>query len=139
LRRIQLAEIHDQRWFPGPLRDLVTESLQSVLTLGHLYAPIVPLLWRTLEHAKAQYVVDLCSGAGGPWPCLHQLSGNDGRPPLHICLTDKYPNAPGLERAPAASHDDIQFHPAPVDATNIPAELRGLSDGFFLIPSFSAP
>jgi hypothetical protein len=66
----------------------------------------------------------------GPWPWLYLLSGNDGRPPLHICLTDKYPNAPALERVRVSSHGDIQFHPAPVDATNIPAELRGFRTVF---------
>ncbi len=125
MRRIQLAEIHDQPWFPKLLRDFVTDSLQSVFRLGNLYAPIIPRLRKALQQTGTERVVDLCSGAAGPWFWLHRAFDRQGETPLQICLTDKYPNAEAFERARIDSNGSIQFYKDPVDAAAIPAELKG--------------
>ncbi|MGH7672375.1 MAG: class I SAM-dependent methyltransferase [Gemmatimonadales bacterium] len=109
--RLHLLEIHDQPWCPRSLRDALTDFLQFALNLGRGYAAVAPVLRRAIARADADRIVDLCSGAGGPWRTL-------GREiPVPVLLTDKYPN-----RAPRGS---IPFHPEPVDATAVPADLRG--------------
>src|SRR5437660_10489129 len=70
MRRVQFIEIHDQPWFPSFLRDQVTDDLQVLLNVGKPYADIVPQLREGIERAGADRVLDLCSGAGAPWPWL---------------------------------------------------------------------
>ena len=125
MRRMQLIEIHDQPWFPGFLRDQVTDALGLLLHLGNFYQPIVGRLRRALEKSGAHQVLDLCSGAGGPWLWLYKAFDRQGSSAISICLTDKYPNVPALNRAKTASRNTVHFHPAPVDVSEIPPELNG--------------
>ena len=67
MNRIQFIEIQDQSWCPKAIRDALTETLQFTLNMGNQYAPAVQRLRTALERAGTKEVVDLCSGAGGPW------------------------------------------------------------------------
>lgn len=112
--RLHLFEIHDQPWCPGSLRDALTDFLQFTINLGRSYAAVAPLLRDAVARAGATRVVDLCSGAGGPWRTLrHEI-------PVPVVLTDKYPN-----RAPPPRVGSVRFHSVPVDATAVPPDLRG--------------
>jgi len=119
------GESNDQPWCPPLLRDCVTESLQAILNLGGFFTPILPRLRRAFEETRTHRIIDLCSGAGGPWLWMYQVFICDSGTPLAVCLTDKYPNARAFKRAVLVSGGNIQFHPEPVDATEIPAELKG--------------
>jgi hypothetical protein len=123
MRRMQLIEFHDQPWFPGFLRDQVTDVLQLILQLGNFYQPIVGRLRRVVENARAHQILDLCSGAGGPW--LYKDFDRQDSSSVPVCLTDKYPNASAFTRAQIASRNRILFHAAPVNATEVPPELDG--------------
>jgi hypothetical protein len=125
LRRMHLMEFHDQAWFPSSCRDAVTDTLESILGLENLYAPIVPHLGRALQKAKTHEIVDLCSGAGGPWKRILPVFEKQENSAVSIWLTDKYPNLVALSHTSNASQNKIGFHSDPVDATHIPAELRG--------------
>jgi len=122
---MQLIEIHDQTWFPRSFRDATTDTLQFILNLGNLYKPIVPRLRRAFEDTRTHQVVDLCSGGGGPWLRLHRVFEDEENFPVDICLTDKYPNIGAFEHARTASQNKINFHADPVDATQIPTQLKG--------------
>jgi hypothetical protein len=135
--RIQLIEIHDQPWFPSALRDQVTDALQLILHLGNFYQPIVDRLRRALQNSGTHQILDLCSGAGGPWLWLYKafdrstakapgkaLDGRESRT-VSVCLTDKYPNAPAFRQAQAATRSKIQFRAEPVDVTAVPPNLGG--------------
>ena len=82
------------------------------MNLAGAYDPVGPLLSRALARTKARRVVDLCSGAGGPWS---RLAGVVGVP---VLLTDLYPHRDG---APAG----LPLHPEPVDARAVPEQLDG--------------
>ncbi len=125
MRRMHLIEIHDQTWFPGSLRDAVTDTLQFILNLGNLYKPAVPRLRSAFEDAGTHRVLDLCSGAGGPWRRLYRVFEQEEHFPVDICLTDKYPNLEAFHHARIASQNKISFLANPVDATQIPVELKG--------------
>ncbi|HYT82344.1 MAG TPA: hypothetical protein VEK86_02755 [Gemmatimonadales bacterium] len=112
MARLQLIEIHDQPWCPPSLRDALTDFLGFVLRLGRSYAPIVPLLRDAVARAGATRIVDLCSGAGGPWPALRRDVS------VPVLLTDKYPNR-------QARTGSLPFHAEAVDATSVPRDLRG--------------
>ncbi len=125
MRRMQLIEILDQTWFPKSLRDATTDALQFIFNLGNLYKPIVPRLRRAFEDAGTHRVVDICSGGGGPWLRLYHVFEEEENFPVDICLTDKYPNIRAFEYARITSRGKIRFHAGPVEATQIPIELKG--------------
>ncbi len=134
MRRLQLIEFHEQAWFPSSLRDEITEALQFGFRILNAYSPIVPLLESALDATGSRSIVDLCSGAGGPWVDLArklksrtQPSGSEqALPDLQIWLTDKYPNLGAFHSLRAASANHINFYPDAVDAMRVPGELKGM-------------
>ncbi len=136
MRRIQFIEIHDQPWFPAFLRDDVIDALQFGLSLLRSYASIAPLLEGAIESSRSRFVVDMCSGGGGPWLYLsRKLSG--GAQAIRVCLTDKYPNIRAFQNLSAGSENRISFSPDSVDATNVPRELKGFRTMFTSFHHFS--
>jgi hypothetical protein len=129
LGRLHLIEIHDQQWFPGFLRDHVTDGLQFIFDLVNLYRPIAGRLRNALDQAGTHQVVDLCSGAGGPWPRLCEVFEQE-RVAVDVCLTDKHPNARAAKQTRDSGGCAIRFHAEPVDATHIPASLAGFRTMF---------
>jgi hypothetical protein len=122
--RLELREIHDHPAFPGPLRDLVTDGMQSLWEFGNTYKPILGRLLGGMERAGTREVLDLCSGGGGPWMRLAREPEMERSPPIAVRLTDKYPNRSAFERCGVISNL-LEFEASPVDATNIPAHLPG--------------
>jgi hypothetical protein len=127
--RLHLIEIQDQRWFPNFLRDHVTDGLQFIFDLVNLYRPIAGRLRNALDQAGTHHVVDLCSGAGGPWPRLCQVFEQE-RVAVDVSLTDKHPNARAAKQARDSGGCSIRFHAEPVDAIHIPVSLAGFRTMF---------
>ena len=125
MNRIEVSEIHEQLWFPKKLRDLVTDALQSILNFGNIYRPIAARLAQAIKASEANQVVDLCSGAGGPWTWLHRTIANQTDSKIGVCLTDKYPNVAAFQKAQQESGGAITFSAEPVDAIRIPAQIGG--------------
>jgi len=142
MRRVHFIEFHDQPWFPSALRDYVTDALQFGFNLVRVYAPIAPLLQGVLDSTGSRSIVDMCSGAGGPWLELRLDLGPDlsrrlesrkspgNAPALQICLTDKYPNLLAFQKVKAASEGRVTFYPGSVDAAKVPRELKGMRTMF---------
>jgi hypothetical protein len=128
--RLHLFEIHDQPWCPASLRDALTDNLQFFLTLGNHYAPLVPRLRRALARTGANRVVDLCSGAGGPWRRLADATDVD------VLLTDRFPNPDAWKRIQTITAGRVRGHAHPVDATAVPPELRGFLTLFTALHHF---
>ena len=116
--RLQLVEIHDLPWCPPSLRDALTDFLAFWLNLSRAYEPAGELLRRSVARARAGRIVDLCSGAGGPWS---RLARNVGVP---VILTDLYPH-----QGPRLS-GRLPVHPEPVDARAVPGALDGFRTVF---------
>ena len=127
--RLELQEIHDHPGFPGPLRDLVTDALQSLWNFGNTYKPILGRLLESMERAGASEALDLCSGGGGPWLRLAREPELAHEPSIAVRLTDKYPNRSAFERAGTTSNL-LAFELAPVDAAAIPERLGGFRTMF---------
>lgn len=141
MRRLQFIEIHEQPWFPSSIRDEITDALQFGFNLCNAYAPIAPLLQSALESTKSRTVVDMCSGGGGPWlelcRTLQYGKPRGDAPALQIWLTDKYPNPGAVQNVRRASANHITFYPGPVDAMNVPRELKGFRTMFTSFHHFS--
>jgi hypothetical protein len=124
-RKPLFFEIHEQPWFPRFLRDQTTDALQFVLEFGDIYKPIFPRLRSAFAETSSRTVVDLCSGAGGPWISLRARFEHEAGLPLDILLTDKFPHAGSVRDAGADGESRIHFHPDSVDATHVPENLKG--------------
>lgn len=116
--RLHLVEFHDLAWCPPSLRDALTDFLAFSLNLARAYDPAGPLLRRAVRRAGAHRIVDLCSGAGGPW---RRLAKDVGVP---VLLTDLYPHR-GANVA-----GQLPVHPEPVDARAVPEALDGFRTVF---------
>ena len=97
MRRLHLFEIHDQDWCPRMIRDAETDYLQFVIAKTKPYAAMLPILVSALQRTGTRQVLDLCSGAGGPWQWLHPALAAKGLN-VSVLLTDKYPNAGAVDQ-----------------------------------------
>jgi len=123
MRRQDVGELHEQPWFPASLRDAVTDVLQFLLNWTHYPKLVAPLIRAALDQSRSTQVVDLCSGAGGPWFELLEMLGQDSA--ISVCLTDKFPNEKRSRSVEKASRGRITYASDPVDAETVPRSLRG--------------
>lgn len=121
MKRLQLFEFEDLAWLPGRLRDMQTDFLRQMGIVLHLYAPVVPLIDKVLERMSSRRIVDLCSGAAGPWEQLLATGWE-----VTVTLTDRYPNRAAFARAQARHAPHLDYCPDPVDARQLPAHLDGM-------------
>lgn len=129
MKRLHLFEIHDQDWCPRAIRDAETDYLQFVIAKTKPYAAVVPMLATALQRTGTRRVLDLCSGAGGPWFWLQPVLAEQGLS-VSVCLTDKYPNVGAVGPLSRRANLAIGYHPQPVDATRVPDELAGFRTMF---------
>jgi hypothetical protein len=124
-RRIQAFEFNDLRWMPAVWRTSVTDAIAFLSRLFKSYHPAVPYLREALVRCGTYSIVDLCSGSGGTiedtWAALRKETGRE----IHVTLTDKFPCPEVLSRLVERSGGAIRAEAAPVDATDIPARLKG--------------
>jgi SAM-dependent methyltransferase len=125
MRRIHFIELHDQPWFPGLLRDEVTDALQFGMSFLRAYTPVAPLIRSLLDSTGASRVVDICSGGGGPWLELSAAIQRPGRT-ISISLTDKHPNLMAFQNISSASGNLIEFQARPIDAMKVPPDFVGV-------------
>ena len=124
MRRFHLVELEDLPWFPRILRDGGTAFLEFAERSSGHGRMLVPALERALDATGETHIVDLCSGGGGPAASLADELKKRGRQ-VTVALTDRYPNAKAFAHAAANSAGQVSGLLTPVDATNVPAELRG--------------
>ena len=108
--RRHLVELHDLPACPSSLRDALTDFLAFALNLARAYDPAGPMLNHAVARTRARRVIDLCSGAGGPWSRIATKVG------VPVLLTDLYP------------HKGV--HAEPVDARAVPQALDGFRTVF---------
>lgn len=118
MARLHLFEIHDQPWCPVAVRDGITDLIQAAQAWFHAYDGIASRLAAAVTRAGAVRVVDLASGAGGPWRRLRPALARHGAD-VPLLLSDRYPNLPALRAS------GLAFVAEPVDATAVPAGLTG--------------
>lgn len=116
--RLHLLEVHEAKGCPASLRDALTDTLRFYADIAHPFSPIEGRLAEALSRCGEYRVVDLCSGAGGPWSSLaSNLRARLGRS-VDVTLTDLHPN----QRCEASgSHASLE----PVDARSVPPQLEG--------------
>jgi hypothetical protein len=129
MNRIHLIEIEDMSWCPRSLRDAITDCIQFGLNLLNFYGPIFRQLKEAVFQSNDDGILDLGSGAGGPWLSLWRMSQKD-ESNLRIALSDKYPNLAAFNRLKRISASGIGFHTVSLDNLQIPPELDGFRTFF---------
>ena len=127
--RLHLFEIEDQRWCPATIRDAATDYLEFVVERFNPYAPIVPRLAAAIARSGNTQVLDLCSGAGGPWRSLLSDVARRGSG-ASIMLSDRYPNSAVAREINRAEATDLRYFESAVDATDVPVSLQGFRTMF---------
>jgi SAM-dependent methyltransferase len=129
MKRRHWIEISDEPWCPQGIRNAVTDYSRFVNELSGIYNAVAPLLVDALKRTNGRLVLDLGSGAAGPWlrlqPLLRKLDMD-----VTVCLSDHNPDIVAFERAGRLSRHAIVYHAEPVDATHVPSGLPGFRTMF---------
>jgi hypothetical protein len=124
MRRRQLVELEDLSWCPRAVRDGGTDWLCFMANTTGVFSVVASKIRAAMMATGTSNVVDLCSGAGGPWLTLERTLAATG--PAHVQLTDRYPNIEAFADVRRRSQGRITFCPDPVDATSVPSPLEGV-------------
>lgn len=118
MKRLHLFEIEDQPWFPEICRNFLTDFLESVSNLTGVYDVCLPLIERLQAATGTRRILDLCSGAGGPWPRWART----GQIPGEVLLSDRFPNRTAYSRL-ERDFERIGFCSHSVEALEAPKSL----------------
>ena len=139
--RLHLVEFTDLPGLPRFLRRWLGDYLRGIVTLTRLFEPAAPRIADLLRPTGGDRIVDLCSGAGGPWPALvRPVEAALGRP-VHVLLTDLHPDADTWKWLEESTLSGVTGLPGPVPADDVPAALPGvrtLFDGLHHLPPEAA-
>jgi len=136
LRRVQWFEIHDCPWCPARWRVYLQDMLSFFASAFRPYDAIADRLGEALVRSGAGRIVDLCSGAGAPAMAVQRALREHGLA-IPLVLTDKYPHPDaGWERSGTGS-GDLKVMEKPVDATAVPADLKGFRTLFTAFHHFT--
>jgi hypothetical protein len=125
MRRLHLAELEDQPWFPATIRNSMTDLLDFFIRHFRVYDSIVPILHNALKEASAHSILDLCSGGAGAIQRVQQILAQEHDFKVEIILSDLYPNKHAYERLIKLRDSGINYLSSSVDATKVPQNLTG--------------
>jgi hypothetical protein len=127
MRRLHLFEWEDLRGFPHAWRNYLTDMLQFSFTLGAHRAPVITnKLHQLLDTTGCNEMVDLCSGSSGAILWFREKLEEQRGSPVHVILTDKYPNLYSFRHFAERSDGRVRFHRDPVDAAAVPGDFPGV-------------
>ena len=127
MKRIQLFEFEDYKWFPSWLRTCMTNLIMVLLKMMGTSEALAYLMARVLKEKGLSKIVDLGSGSGGAMPevlkALHKIDGLDQ---VELVMTDLYPNKEVARKFNENTEDKINYLETPVDATDLHSAPNGL-------------
>ena len=127
MKRIQLFEFEDFRWFPGWLRTCMTNLIVILQRMMGIPKVLGDLIAKVLKENELSKIVDLGSGSGGVMPdVLKSLHDDQGFEEVTLLMTDLYPGKETLKKFNADPHGKIGYSKTSVDATNVAKAPEGL-------------
>ena len=118
-------EFEDQPWFPELIRDSMTDYLRFLFQTFKLYQPVLPLLKEALVKTNTNQILDLCSGSGGAMESIYENLKGTFNADIKITLSDLFPSVLVYQHLHHHTHGGISYVGTPVDAVNVPSELKG--------------
>jgi len=128
MRRRQLVELEDLPWCPRAVRDGGTDWLGFIANTTHAFDRVAPKIRAAMAASGTDQILDLCSGGAGPWLTLQKELAKTG--PVRVTLSDLYPNMSAWDDVQRRGGGRRTFQVAAIDATNVPAELKGVRTMF---------
>lgn len=116
--RIDTFESHELDWVPIELKTLFREILSWEQDMIGAYQAAAPIVTDWLAATRADGILDLCSGAGGPGLTLLRAVKAQGLKKIRMKLTDLYPATAVYERLAAENPGNISYEAERFDATN---------------------
>ncbi len=135
MKRIHAFEFEDLQWFPKVLRDFMTDFLQFGANTFDIYKSVVPILEKGIRSSENNTIIDIASGGGGGWLKLAPHLKKDNQN-LKIIVSDYYPNLNAFRRMKSKLPDTIDFIDYPVNATEVPLNLKGFRTLFLSLHHF---
>jgi hypothetical protein len=86
----------------------------------------IPYIDSVMKKTNSNRIVDLCSGASGPWLRLFDKLQSHAQ----ITLTDKYPNIEMFKVINEQTNGKIDFVEQPIDALEVPETIKGVRTVF---------
>src|SRR4051794_4964770 len=134
--RFHLFEFEDLGWFPNVIRMGGTDYLRYILIATEVYKPCIKLLNVILKKTGETQIVDLCSGGGGYMEQVCMGLEEILSKKISFVLTDKFPNIETYKHLQNKSSGKINFDSRSIDATNVPADLKGVRTMFSAVHHF---
>ena len=123
MKHVHLFEFMDLKWYPYVLLKIQTKILQVIMTRTAGFDYTVPYINSIIEKTGEHKIIDLCSGASGPWLRIYKNLSADK---TEILLTDKYPNIRMFKDIKRLTEGKIDYIEKSIDALNIPKDLTGI-------------
>jgi hypothetical protein len=118
-------EFEDQSWFPERIRDSMTDYLRFLFHTFKLYQPVLPILKEALVKTNTNQILDLCSGSGGAMESIYKDLKRTFSEDTKITLSDLFPSLLVYKHLSDKTGGGISYIGLPVDACNVPSELKG--------------
>lgn len=128
--RMHFFEFEDFSWFPGNIRNYMTDFLRHSTIRMKLHRPIAGVLHSAMEKTGTPKIVDLCSGGGGLLAAMQRDICDSAPEGVSITFTDKYPNEEALTAICSKRPKALSFERASIDATAVPKRLKGIRTMF---------
>ena len=88
---------------------------------------LADLVNKVLQYSPKPAIIDLCSGSGGAMLAVAETLKREYQiKDLALTLTDLYPNKDLAHKINGHNSSDLTYVNQPVDATNVPSELKGV-------------
>jgi SAM-dependent methyltransferase len=131
--RIRAFEFNELPWVPGFIRDSITETLGLAWRKSGAFSSVGDAFADFCRRSGCRVFLDLGSGSGEPVALLAEALAEKGIDTISFILSDLYPHVPSMERV-AARHPGVRFHPLPVDASDVPGDIR--CDAYTIMTAF---
>jgi len=135
MKRKQLFEFEDLRWFPKRIRNYGTDFLQFVSNQFDFYRSVIPVLEKGIEKSTSNTIIDLGSGGGGGWKKIAEHLKKD-KVTFKVIFTDFFPNLHAFQTAIQQDPEIFSFEEVSVNALDVPLKLKGLRTMFLSFHHF---
>lgn len=127
MKRVQLFEFEDFKWFPSQIRSSMTNLIVVLHKMLKIDEVLAKLTGDAMKKHKINTIVDLGSGSGGAMPMvMDKLTQDDELKDVSLTMTDLYPNKKTIQYFEKNTNDTIRYFSEPVDATNLASSPEGL-------------
>lgn len=129
MRKHHYFEFMDLKHYPNILREVMTDTLTNITMYVPIFDRIAPIILDVMDKTETNEILDLCSGAGGPWGRLFGLVRKE-RSDVKLTFTDLYPNPKCMDRFHSSYQNSMTYETEPINALNVPKNRRGVRTFF---------